>query len=150
MEDTVKAIEAKESAKLAKGKLGGRNVEVSRVETKSCFNCRGSDPNFTREGFQKCPARDKVCPKCGIQIHYKDTEGCKSPRAVSSRVRKPKTPRKYKSYLDNQLNPIQAQTVRGHLYTSLQGTPLNLYLSMKQTIAFPSTPPMCIVCTSKI
>ena len=48
MEDLVKAIEAKESAKQAKGKLG--------VETKACFSCRGNTHNLTREGFLKCPA----------------------------------------------------------------------------------------------
>ena len=36
LKDTIKATEAKESAKRANGKLGGRNVEVSRVETKNC------------------------------------------------------------------------------------------------------------------
>ena len=70
LEDTVKAIEAKESAKRAKGKLGGHNVEVSRVETKACFSCKGNNHDFTMEGFLKCPARDKICQKCGIKGHY--------------------------------------------------------------------------------
>ena len=62
LEDTVKAIEAKESAKQAMGKLGGRNVEVSRLETRACFSCRGNTHDFTREGFLKFPSRDKICP----------------------------------------------------------------------------------------
>ena len=84
LEETVKAIEAKESAKRAKSKLGGRSVEVSRVENRACFSCKGNNHDFTKEGFLKCPARDKICPKCGILGHYKDTERCKNPRAVSS------------------------------------------------------------------
>ena len=55
---------------IPKGKLGGCNMEVSRVETKSYFSCRESDHDFTREGLQKCPAKYKVGPKCGIQGHY--------------------------------------------------------------------------------
>ena len=89
--DTVKAIEAKESAKRAKGKLVGRKRDVSRVETKSC---RGTDHAFISEGFQKYPAKDKVCQKCGIQGYYTYTERCKNPRAVPSCVRRPKYPRK--------------------------------------------------------
>ena len=50
LEETVKAIEAKESAKRAKKKLGGHNVEVSRVETRACFSCNGENRDFTKEG----------------------------------------------------------------------------------------------------
>ena len=53
LEETVKAIEAKESAKRAKSKLGGLNVEVSRVDTKACFSCKGNKrgvPEVSRQG----------------------------------------------------------------------------------------------------
>ena len=99
LEETVKAIEAKESAKRAKGKLRGRNVEVSRVETKACFSCKGNTHDYTKEGFLKCPARDKMCTKCGIKGHYKDTERCNNPRAAHSRVKKPRNPRNEKQKL---------------------------------------------------
>ena len=70
LEDKVKAIEAKKSA-------------------------RGNH-HFTRKGIQKCPAGEKIYPKCGIQGHYKDTKRCKNPRAVSSRIKKTRTPRNEK------------------------------------------------------
>ena len=47
LEDTVKEVEAKESIKRAKVKLGGRHDEV----TKKCFNCRGTYHAFTKEGL---------------------------------------------------------------------------------------------------
>ena len=56
-------------------------MEVSRVETKACFICKGNNHDFTRQGFLKCPARDKIRSKFGI--HYKDTERCKNTRAVT-------------------------------------------------------------------
>ena len=66
-------------------------MEVSRVENRACFNCKGNNHDFTKEGFMKCPARDKMCPKCGIKGHYKDSERCNKPVAVHSRVRKPRS-----------------------------------------------------------
>ena len=96
LEETANAIEAKESAKHAKSKLGGRNMEVSRVETKACFSCKGNNHDFTKEGFLKCPARDDICPKCGINGHYKDTERCNNPRAAHSLVKKPRRNEKQK------------------------------------------------------
>ena len=94
LEETVKAIEAKESAKRAKSRLGGRSVEVSRVENRTCFNCKGNNHDFTKEGQMKCPARDKMCPKCGIKGHYKDSDRCNKPMAVHSpHSRKPRSPR---------------------------------------------------------
>ena len=42
-------------------------MEVSRVETKACFSCRGTH-DFTREGFLKCPARDKICLNVGSRV----------------------------------------------------------------------------------
>ena len=93
LEETVKAIEAKESAKSAKSKLEGLSVEVSRVENRACFSCKGNNHDFTKEGFLKCPARDEICPKCGINGHYKDTERCNNPRAAHSLVKKSRTQR---------------------------------------------------------
>ena len=90
LENTVKAVEAKESAKRAKIKLGGRQGEVARVETKKCFRCGGTDHAFTREGLEKCPAKDKTCSKCGKIGHYKGTEKCSRPRYP----KKQKSPRR--------------------------------------------------------
>ena len=67
-------------------------MEVSIVKTRACFSCKGNNHDFTKEGFLKCPARDKICPKCGIKGHYKDTERCNNPRAAPSRVKKPIKP----------------------------------------------------------
>ena len=43
--------------------------------------------DFTKEGFPKCPVSDKICQKCGIKSHYKDTERCNNPRAAYSRIK---------------------------------------------------------------
>ena len=41
-----------------------------------------------------CPAKDKICLKCGILGHYKITERCRRPGFVHNRDNKPKCPRK--------------------------------------------------------
>ena len=46
LEETVKAIEAKESAKQAKSNLEGRNVKVSRVKTKASFSTTSQRRGF--------------------------------------------------------------------------------------------------------
>ena len=71
--------------------LGG-----SRVETRACFSFKGNNHDFTKEGFLKCPARDKICPKCGIKGHYKDTERCNNPRAAYRCVKQSRTQRNEK------------------------------------------------------
>ena len=45
--------------KECKGKIGGRNVEFSRVETRNCFICGGMDHPFTKEEFEKCSAKER-------------------------------------------------------------------------------------------
>ena len=74
------------------------------METKACFICKGNNHDFTRQGFLKCPARDKIRSKFGI--HYKDTERCKNTRATHSRVKKSRTPRNEKH------KPVEASEVK--------------------------------------
>ena len=69
------------------------------METRARFSCKGNNHDFNKEGFLKCPARDKICPKCGIKGHYKDTEKCNNPRATYSRLKKPRNPRNEKQKL---------------------------------------------------
>ena len=63
LEHTVRAIEAKDSAKRAKGNLGGRNVEVSRVETKACFSCRGTNSRLHQGGVSEVPCQGQDMPE---------------------------------------------------------------------------------------
>ena len=82
LEETVKAIEAKESAKRAKGSLVHTPTtpsEVSKVsEAKrggrqgGCSHCGRNDHNSAQEDRRKsCPAFDKKCDKCGKIGHFR-------------------------------------------------------------------------------
>ena len=54
------------------------------------------------------------------------------------------SPLNFASNLDDRLHLIPAQTVRGHNYASLQGTPLNLSLTMNSTVAHSQYMKWCL------
>ena len=86
LEETVKAVEGKESGKVAKMKVGTQDAKVSAVKSdspetpnkpKRCRNCnRTGHSSGQAEREKSCPAWGKKCDSCGKEGHYKAC--CKS------------------------------------------------------------------------
>ena len=66
LETVVKAIEVKESAKAANRTLGKRNVKINEVSGRGAFcGCGDTTRGHTTEDrYQRCPYRNKKCPRC--------------------------------------------------------------------------------------
>ena len=76
LEETVKTVEAKESAKRAKVTLGGGSSgqvgKVDQVRHKPCTHCGRSNHGSGQEERKKlCPAFEKKCEKCDRVRHFK-------------------------------------------------------------------------------
>ena len=91
LEETVKAVEGKESGKVAKTKVGTQDAKVSVVKsetsdvtpkTKRCRNYnRSGHGSSTAEREKSCPAWGKNCDSCGKEGHFKVC--CKSGKRQS-------------------------------------------------------------------
>ena len=71
LEEIVKAVEVKESAKAANRTLGKRNVKVNEVTRgTACMECGDTTHGHTKEDrLRRCPYRDKRCPRCTFRGH---------------------------------------------------------------------------------
>ena len=71
LEEIVKAVEVKESAKEANRTLGKQNVRINEVARGgACHVCKSKDHGHTKEDrLQRCPYRDKPCPRCKVKGH---------------------------------------------------------------------------------
>ena len=81
LEDTVKAIEAKESAKRAKSKLGGAQRGGLQGGDQGLLQLQGEHSILHQGDVSEVPHQGqdiKTCSKCEIQGHYKDTERCRT------------------------------------------------------------------------
>ena len=92
LEETVKAVEGKESGKVAKLKVGAQDAKVSTVKTnnldtptktKRCWNCNRTGHRSSQAEREKSfPACGKKCDSCGKEGHYKAC--CKSGKRQST------------------------------------------------------------------
>ena len=81
LEETIKAVEGKESGKVANKKVGAPDAKVSAVKTdtletpnkpRKCRNCnRTGHGSSQAEREKSCPAWGKKCDSCGKEGHYK-------------------------------------------------------------------------------
>ena len=71
LEEIVKAVEVKESAKEANRTLGKCNFKVNEVTREGvCFACGDTGHGLTREDRRRrCPYRNKQCPRCKGKRH---------------------------------------------------------------------------------
>ena len=71
LEEIVKAMEVKESAKETNITLGKHNGKINEVTRGgACHACKSKDHGHTKEDrLQRCPYRDKPCPKCKVKGH---------------------------------------------------------------------------------
>ena len=96
LEEIVKAVEGKESGKVARLKVGVQDAKVStvktdskdtnpdtRTKTKHCRNCnRTGHTSHPAEREASCPSLGKKCDSCGKEGHFKAC--CKSGKRQST------------------------------------------------------------------
>ena len=91
LEEIVKAVEVKESAKEANRTLGktiGNVNEVTKAEP--CHACRKTDHGHTREDrLRNCPYKDKPCPNCKVKGHLPVSGWCRTPQTGKAKEEVP-------------------------------------------------------------
>ena len=83
LEEIVKAVEVRESAKEANRTLGRSIGKVNEVtKGRPCLACRKTDHGHTREDrLRNCPYKDKPCPNCKVKGHLPVSGWCKVPQS---------------------------------------------------------------------